>query len=162
MKHRRTKLILENIDRFQYRDGKLFYAEKVSRKARKNQEAGSTDSYGYRQVKIHGVNVFAHQIVWLMFNSDLPVQIDHINRNRSDNRIENLRESNNALNQQNRSLSKNNTSGEQGVTLHGNKWYARIGLSGKRIGLGSFNTIQEATLAYKKAKEIYHGDTAKT
>ena len=84
--------------------------------------------------------------------------IDHINGNKTDNRLCNLRLVTNGQNQQNRPAPKNSSSGYRGVTWHkkANKWMSRICHNGKREMLGLFETAEEAYEVYKtKASEIY-------
>lgn len=92
-----------------------------------------------------------------MFNDSYPEQLDHIDRNRQNNKIENLRAATNTTNQHNASTRKDNTSGCTGVHKKNGKWQARIASFGKRIHLGVFELKQDAINAYKKAKEIHHG-----
>ena len=88
--------------------------------------------------------------------------VDHINRNRLDNRATNLRDSTNTKNQWNTGKQKRNTSGFKGVTYHSRDsvYTARISVSGKRINLGYFKTAIEAAKAYDKASKKYHGEYA--
>jgi hypothetical protein len=80
--------------------------------------------------------------------------LDHINRNRSDNRICNLRLASATLNAQNASVRNDNTSGVQGVSWHkaSNKWVVQISKKGKSTHIGLFATIDEATEARKQAE----------
>ena len=103
----------------------------------------------------------AHRLVWLWYYGEIPTcQVDHINRIRNDNRIENLRLAinNHADNQQNRKRQHNNTSGRPGIHWHKkvNKWEARLGINRKRFFLGYFDNIEEASQAYILAKAKYH------
>ncbi len=81
-------------------------------------------------------------------NKDLV--IDHINRNKGDNRVENLRLVTLAQNGWN-----TNSRGAYKCGV-GTKWFSSILVNGKKIYLGTFNTEEEAHSAYLKAKEIYH------
>lgn len=120
--------------------------------------AGYTDSGGYRVIKVYGLLYKAHRIAWVYINGEWPKgQIDHINRNPSDNRIKNLREISHSDNQRNRGLMKSNGSGVTGVYWHkGQKtWHARIGVDGKHRHLGSFTDFDDAVLARKDAERIY-------
>ena len=88
---------------FEYREGKLynrFYRHPLSIEG---QEAGSDNGKGYLKVWINKHHYFVHRVIYQMFHGHIPrnMQIDHINRNKRDNRIENLRVVNNAGNQQN-------------------------------------------------------------
>jgi hypothetical protein len=80
-------------------------------------------------------------------------EIDHINGNRQDNRIENLRDVPRSLNQRNSKLQNNNRSGVSGVFWRANRWEARIYLvSGQRKHLGRFKTFEEAVAVRKQAE----------
>lgn len=88
-------------------------------------------------------------------------EIDHINGDKRDNRIENLRLCTRSENVMNRKKSKSNTSGYKGVRQVGEKWEARIGYKYKLICIGTYETAEEAASAYdKKAFELF-GDFAK-
>ena len=85
-------------------------------------------------------------------------QIDHKNRNGLDNRKENLRLTTDSLNNMNKGIQKNNTSGYRGVSLHKKykKWRSTIQINKRVIHIGYFCNIEEAVLAYnKKALELY-------
>lgn len=84
--------------------------------------------------------------------------LDHINRNRLDNRKCNLRFVTQEVNTLNRSIQSNNRCGVKGVYYDPsrNKWAAEIGVSGKRYHLGRHETIEGAKIAREKAEEIYH------
>ena len=154
--HKHAELIKAHIHRFFYEDGELKWKENYGPRARKGCIVGSADSSGYLQVKL-GKPVLVHRIIWFMFNNDLPDQIDHIDRNRMNNRIENLRASNNMKNQHNSSVRKDNKTGCPGVNVNTNgKYQARISVNGKRINLGSHVNLKNAVDAYIAAKEIYH------
>jgi hypothetical protein len=94
-----------------------------------------------------------------MHKGYLPEFIDHINGDRADNNIDNLREATRSQNCQNAKLSKVNRSGVKGVSWHkyNQKWYARIRLDGKRIDLGYFDNLIEAEATIKATREKLHG-----
>jgi len=154
--HKHAEVIKANINRFEYKNGVLFWKDGRS----KGNQIGSADSSGYLQVKLNKKSVLVHRIIWMIFNDTSPVQIDHINRNRKDNRIENLRPATNMTNQHNAGIRKDNSSGVIGVNYRNGKYIARISYNNQRINLGSFMSIEEAAIAYKNGKEIYHGATA--
>ena len=84
--------------------------------------------------------------------------IDHINRNRLDNRRCNLRYATPSQNQMNKKIPKNNTSGYRGVSFYkpNKKWRAKIKIDEKHIHIGYFESILDATKAYNKvAKELF-------
>jgi hypothetical protein len=94
----------------------------------------------------------AHRLAWFLHYGHLPVNsIDHIDGNKSNNRIDNLRDVTNQQNHWNRTTAK-------GYCWHksANKFCAYIGINGKSKHIGYFHTEQEARNAYLKAKETYH------
>ena len=124
--------------------------------------AGSPDGRGYLSIRVCSRTHRAHRLVWLYVYGSWPKdQLDHINRNRSDNRIANLREVTNKQNGQNASKRSDNTSGHPGVSWHkrDSKWRARIKHSYKMIHLGYFTDIEEALSARKAAEKFYWADT---
>ena len=93
----------------------------------------------------------------MIFN-EWPVRhLDHINGDRSDNRITNLREATVAENAQNRKTRSDNKAGLTGVRKQGKAWLASIGANGTRVYLGSFETKEDARAAYVAAKSQMHG-----
>ena len=129
---------------------------RTSNRVKVGDVAGRPGVNGYLQISVQSRLYQAHRLAWLYMCGSWPKdQIDHINRNRSDNRIANLREVTNKQNNQNRSKSSNNTSGHPGIYWHkqSSKWQAKITHSQKQIHLGLFATIEEA-LAARKAGEL--------
>jgi hypothetical protein len=112
---------------------------------------------GYLYGHIGDVKFLAHRVVYAVHHGFWPFeQIDHINRDRSDNRVINLRPANSSQNGQNKSLLSNNTSGFVGVTKRRGRWGAQIMLRGSTVRLGHFDTPQEASVAYLSAKREMH------
>jgi hypothetical protein len=115
--------------------------------------AGSVGGRGYRQIRVGKVLYYAHRLVWLMERGEFPPeQLDHINRNRDDNRIGNLRAVTAGENMQNTGVYKNNTSGFKGViwdTQYG-KWRAAVTYQGKQVFAGRFDTVYDAHQAYER------------
>lgn len=115
-------------------------------------------------VRISHKNKFysAHRLAWLYVYGFMPKMIDHINGNRSDNRICNLREANHSTNAMNRKISTNNKCGVKGVrwAASNKKWRAQIVVSGKHIHLGMFLNINDAENAVVSARNQLHGEFA--
>jgi hypothetical protein len=113
--------------------------------------AGHKRPDGYTQIKIDGKRYLAHRLAWLYMTGNWPSEfIDHIDRNPSNNRFDNLRESTNQENQQN-----TNCKGYSWNKRH-QKWMAQIRVNGKQKNLGYYNKPEEAREAYIKAKAKLH------
>ena len=122
-------------------------------------EAFTTDNgRGYKQGSINNKLYKAHRIIFMMVYGYWPDQIDHIDQNRSNNCLQNLREVSNTENQKNAKKRVDNTSGATGVTWNKltNAWYARIGVNGTKTTIGRFDTKQEAIEARLKAQNLYN------
>lgn len=112
----------------------------------------SNGTYLSRKIGLFGRLRCEHRLAWMWMTDDpLPPQIDHINRNPTDNRWCNLRASSYEHNSRNRSMYSNNASGVTGVKWHkpSKKWLACVDHKGKRHNLGSFTSIDEASVAVK-------------
>lgn len=121
--------------------------------------AGSIDAHGYRQIQIARRLYKAHRLIWLHVHGEWPnQQIDHVNGDRSDNRIGNLREASNQQNCHNTVRTFGVTaSGFRGVSRHEpGLWRARISVNGRTKHLGLFSTPQQASAAYLAAKSESH------
>ena len=122
--------------------------------------AGSTGVNGYLQIKLQSRKHKAHRLAWLHFHGVWPKdQIDHVNRNRSDNRLVNLRDVTNKQNLQNAGKYSHNTSGHPGVSWdkQNSKWRAQIMHNQKMIHLGYFTDIEDAIAARKAGELKYWG-----
>ena len=130
-------------------------------------EAGG-DYHGYRRLMIDGVHHFAHRVIWKMETGEEPVEIDHINGDKGDNRLANLRSVVRPVNMKNKALYKSNSSGFPGVEFHARDrvWVAKIGVGGGQLHLGNFKTKDEAVAARIAAQVVLdfhpnHGREAK-
>lgn len=105
----------------------------------------------------------AHRVAWLWNYGEDPgeLQIDHKDLDQFNNKKNNLRKATNQQNGFNTGLRKDNTSGVKGVTIHGNKFKARIRLNGKELYLGLFDTIEEAKEALSDCRKIHQGEFAR-
>ena len=123
----------------------------------KNSIAGFKNSNGYWEIGVDHNYYRAHRLAWFYITGEWPLQIDHINGIRSDNRFSNLRICDNSLNQQNiKKATRSNGSKLLGAFKNGNRWMSRILANGKRHYLGSFQTKEEAHAAYIEAKRRLH------
>lgn len=162
--------LLREILRCEPAEGKLFWRERPlemfgTERAWKSwntrfagtEACASNDGNGYRRGHVFGVMHPAHRVIFAMAHGEWPEdQIDHINGDRSDNRIENLRAVSHAENQRNRQRPSTNTSGVVGVTLvERDRWQAQITHEGRLIFLGYFSDFSEACSARTAADEKY-------
>ena len=138
---------------FYYKDGELYWKERIHSSIDLSKPAGYIDTNGYRAIQIEGKLYRAHRLVWKYhYGKDPKEFIDHIDGNRLNNNIENLREATNQQNNFNKATHKNNKLGIKGVIKYGNKYRAAIIINGKNKHLGMFNTIEEARLAREEAE----------
>jgi len=118
---------------------------------------------GYVYIEIDGKSYSAHRLAWFYVTKNVPTtQIDHINRNKSDNRFENLREATHGQNRANsRSTNKHGVKGVRRLPWMKDTdkcWQASITHNKKVIYLGCFHTMEEAHLAYCDAAQRLHGN----
>lgn len=130
-----------------------------SNRAPSGSKAGGLDGKGYLRIKVDGQEYRAHRLVWLwVFGAWPECLIDHINHEKTDNRLCNLREATASQNQQNRRTSRNNTSGYTGVYWDrcAGKWGANIHHLGTQKNLGRYQSKEEARQAYVAAASEMH------
>lgn len=121
-------------------------------------EAGTTKPNGYRYLQIDRAGFLAHRMAWLYVFGKMPQHcIDHINGNKADNRIANLRDVTPLKNSQNRfKANADNKLGVLGVRLTKNGYRSQIRHQGKVRFLGHFKNVETAYLAYLTAKRKFH------
>jgi hypothetical protein len=119
-------------------------------------------NYRYSATTIRGEHWCVHKLIYLYHYGVVPDQLDHINRDSADNRIENLRPANSSENTRNRKLFSNNTSGCKGVSWHKaqSRWCVYINVNKKRKNLGYFDDLELADLVSTEARDLYHGNYA--
>lgn len=129
-----------------------------SPRAKAGAVAGTFDGRGYRKCAYKKVRIKCHKLAWLLVHGREPVDvIDHINGNRSDNRLANLREVSHSENSQNKAAAlANNKLGVMGVAKSGNRFCAWISIKRKSRYIGTFDTAEEAHNAYLSAKAALH------
>lgn len=121
--------------------------------------AGTRNINGAMQVRLHGVLYLTHRLIWFIAYGKWPdQQIDHINGDRGDNRLCNLRDVSQSVNMQNlRRAVRGSRLGVLGVRqLRCGRFQALITVGGKPRGLGGFATPEEAHAAYIAAKRKFH------
>lgn len=123
------------------------------------QAAGNLTNRGYVHIAFNGVRYAAHRLAWLFSYGEWPNgQIDHVNRDKADNRISNLRVASPSDNQHNKLAPSNNMSGLKGIRFKKNRWEASCMVRGKRKYLGRFVSEREAIDAYNMYAATAVGD----
>lgn len=128
-------------------------------------EAFTAINNGYHSGKFLSLHVKAHRIIWLHQTGQWPIEIDHINGIRVDNRYENLRNVEHSENMKNQKLHVHNNSGTVGIGWYPRyeKWRVRIRANGKMKLVGYFSSFDEAVMARKEdqIKFGYHENHGK-
>lgn len=151
---------------FEYRDGWLYRKESVNAKngkGAKGTKVGYPDGKGYLVVSIRYKKYLVHRLVWIMHGqADVPF-IDHIDGDKLNNRIENLREANYVINNRNAGLRRDSTSGIKGVSWIRTKkrWTGQVWCNGKLHHAGDFKDKDDCAAAVRILREKLHGEYAR-
>jgi hypothetical protein len=146
---------------FELKDGQLFRKKSVSNNTKVGDKVGTLTAQGYVQVKIKGKLHSAHHIVYKMTNNREAILLDHIDGNKSNNKIDNLREvtkSQNAIN----SKGRDNKSGCKNVLWQKSRqnWLVKLHINGKQKYIGEFKDIELAELVAIEARNKFHKEFA--
>lgn len=136
---------------FDYRDGALY--------GKDGKKAGRIDSQGYIVVRVNGKDTRAHRVIFCMHHGFMPSAIDHADGNKTNNKIENLRQCSISENSTNKKRGTNNTSGAKGVSWHKatGKWQVNVTVNKRQRNFGYFNDFELAELVAIEARNKYHG-----
>ncbi len=144
---------------FDYRsDGELVRKVRTARCVQVGDVAGCPNGLGYKRTMVDGKLYVNHRLIWLWHHGYLPEHdLDHINRIKDDNRIENLREVSRACNMRNARVHKDSSSGITGVSWvkRTSKWRAELQIPNKAVYLGCYDTLLEAAKARWEAEVKY-------
>lgn len=138
--------------------GKLFRKIRTCNRVQVGEEAGAIKKSGYRIIYVDGKNHRAHRLIWLYVNGCWPCgDIDHMDGDRANNRMSNLRDVSRSVNMQNiRKPAKNGKCQLLGVTMNGKRWMARIKIHGIQRHLGTYEAPEFAHGKYLSVKRIEH------
>jgi hypothetical protein len=142
---------------FDYQDGQLI--RKIGRKGEIGAVAGCIHKgTGYIHIKIKAKAFKAHRLIFLYHNGYLPDLIDHIDGNKLNNRIENLREASKQENCQNQKVRLTNSSGVKGVSWHqiNKKWKVALCKNYKSYYFGTYEDRELADLVAIEATDLLH------
>jgi hypothetical protein len=146
---------------FDYDEEAGIFTRKIKQPGHSIGAVAGADCHGYWVICIDGKHYLAHRLAWLYVYGKWPEsQIDHVNRQKSDNRIANLRLATSFQNSANTTAKRNNKCGLKGVRKREGRWEARIRVFGRNIHLGRFDTSEEASLAYQNVARSHHGEYA--
>ena len=144
---------------FEYKDGELLW-KNPCHKNNLGKPVGYNNGNNYKKVTINKKQFYVHRIVYFMHHGYLPKIIDHIDNNKSNNSIHNLREATCAQNLLNRPTKKINQSGYRNVYFNKirKKWNVRVKANGKLYCLGAYEDLELAGLVAEEARQKYQGD----
>jgi len=153
-----TKALVRELFDYNPETGQLIRATTLKGIYKAGDIVSSLDVRGYLRTKIGGRSYKAHRLIWFWVHGEFPKKdLDHINHDKTDNRLVNLREVTAMENARNKPKSNRNKSGVTGVYWgkNDNRWRVFIGVDGKKVNLGNFVEFHEAVNARKNAEVLY-------
>jgi hypothetical protein len=154
------------LELLEYHPDTGIFTHKISRgRSIKGKAAGNLSDKGYVRISIDGVHFKAHRLAWFYCFQEWPDGLlDHEDKNKSNNRLDNLREATSVQNGHNTHLYSNNSTGFTGVSWHvaSGKFIAQIRINSKTAYLGLYTSAQDASEAYQKVAKQHFGEFANT
>jgi hypothetical protein len=156
-----TQEYLQSI--FEYKDGNLYRIKSTSQSTKIGDVAGYTRPDLYKLVSVKNKQYYLHRLIFLILKGYMPEQIDHIDGNPSNNKIENLRETDYFTNNYNKKIQTNSTSGIKGVNWHkvAKKWRVEVCSNRRTKYLGLYEDLELAELVAMEARNKYHKEFAR-
>jgi hypothetical protein len=143
------------LDDVVYKNGKLYWTSTKGR-ALCGKEVGSITPYGYLECRINNKRKMIHHVVWFLHHGYWPKMLDHLDGDRLNNKIENLRECSTAENSRNRVGSFREL--PRNVYLNNNgSFRVALTVDYKQVVIGTFNNLDEAEQAAERARNEYFG-----
>ncbi len=146
----------------EYKNGKLYWKKIIAKCIKIGNEVGTNNGKDYLIIPIEYKHYYAHRIIYMMHHNYVPYIVDHIDGNKLNNKIENLRPANNSQNAANQKLPKNNKSTQKNVFWNKSKekWQVAISVNNKLKHIGTFLDFEIAKKAAYDARIKYHGEYA--
>jgi hypothetical protein len=151
-----NKEILNDI--FNYQDGSLFWKKNTGRRTKIGDIAGRSCSNGYRMVGLFKRAYLEHRLIFMFHNGYFPKEVDHIDGDKLNNKIENLRPASHLENLLNQKIRTNNVSGHKNVgwASREQKWRVRLTVNRKDKHIGYFDDRELADLVAVEAVNKFH------
>lgn len=146
----------------EYKEGFLIAKVKWADKIVVGNIVGTKNKDGYLQVSIQKKKYYVHRLIFLYHFGFLPESVDHIDGDKNNNRIENLRAASLHQNNYNVKTPKSNKSGVKNVHWNkkNNNWNVTLAANNKSMYFGSFDDLELAALVAEEARNLYHGKYA--
>ena len=148
---------------FNYVDGAFYWRKRPNARVAPGEKAGSEDEFGYTFIAYKRKKYGLHRLIFWKQHGYLPDEVDHIDGNPRNNRIENLRAASHRENMYNAKIRKDNTSGVKGVSWHSQnkKWVVKFLVDGKVKNFGCYFDISVAKFVAETMRHKYHKDFAR-
>jgi hypothetical protein len=148
---------------FEYKDGELYWKTPTNQKIVKGSKAGGLHRSGYMTVQIDKKKYRTHRLVFLYHYGYLPKEIDHIDNNKINNNINNLRQASRSENMKNIGFHSKNKSGFKGVSWHkaSNRWIVQLMVGNNKNYFGIYKDIELAELVAMEVRNKYHKEFAR-
>lgn len=157
-----TQNYLKTLIHYNPETGECVRLSKTSFNTKAGEVINGKDDRGYKRLMINRVRYKLHQLIWLYVYGEFPKEdIDHINQDKTDNRLQNLRDVSRSVNCRNIRFRKNSPFGISGISLNDSKYMVRIVQKGKEKYIGRFDDFFEACCVRKSAEHKcqYHSAT---
>jgi len=165
MANQNSTLSLELLNElFYYKDGNLYRKKSTQKNVIVGSKVGTINTLGYLAISIKGKTYLVHRLIYWLSHGYLPKYIDHIDGNRANNLLENLREATNQENLFNQKLRKNSRSGIKNVRWDARlkKWSVRFTVNYKAKHIGVYSSLEKAIQVAEETRIKLHRDFARS
>ena len=164
MADKNSTLSLELLNElFYYQDGFLFRKKSTQKNVFVGSKVGTVNTLGYSVVSIKNKTYLIHRLIYWMLHGYCPKYVDHIDGNKLNNKIENLRSATNQQNIFNQKIKKGSRSGYKNVIWDKRikKWCVRFTINYKTKYIGLYTNLEKAIEVAKETRAKLHGDFAR-